>query len=75
MTRTNRKFGGSKKKIASFKENSKIPTEVALRGKHPNKKNANNLNPKSTYTFSSIFPNEDIMNRAHKVISRVGFAT
>lgn len=69
-----RKLGSSKKKIVSFKGTSKIQYGAALREKHPAIKSVKNQKSKSTYTFSSIFPNEDIMNRAHKVISQVEFA-
>lgn len=69
-----RKLGSFKKKSGLFKGNSKISYGVALRVKHLGRKSVNNQKPKSTYTFSSIFPNEDIMNRAHKVISQVEFA-
>lgn len=72
MTRANRKSSSPKIKIITFEETSnKISYDATLQGQHSGKKIVNN--PK-TYTFSSIFPNEDIMNRAHKVISRVEFA-
>ena len=75
MTRANRKSSSPKIKIITFEETSnKISYDATLQGQHSGKKIVNNPKPKETYTFSSIFPNEDIMNRAHKVLSRVEFA-
>lgn len=61
------------KKTAVLKQALKASHVTIDRKTHTTVESGAGQRQKSTYTFSSIFPNADIMNRAHKIISQEEF--
>lgn len=70
-----KKLGASSetKKVVVLKKNLKVSYATVDRKKHTTVEFRADQRQKSTYTFSSIFPNADIMNRAHKIIRQVEY--